>query len=846
MIRYCRPLLSLALLLPLQSMAAAPAVAQESSPVRANWAQAERFSSDAISGLIHSTSVQPNWINETDSLWYEWTDGDGKRFELILPDGPTRRPLFDHKRFAELLSLVTQTPHEAHDLPIENLEFTEEGDAFEFEVEDDHFRFDLDEGTIEEVVEDEEAEAGDEESEADDEEDERVWRVFTPDSTAYLYAEEHNLYLVEVVDSVDQAATQLTTDGEEEYSFGNRDEDDIQEDDEDEEDEVEEVEQSEAEDPNRFRARPQATWSEDGQVFYVQRTDSRGLERDLWVINVLEDPRPELQTYNKVMGGEPVPFRELFVFRRGEDALTELQEVHKWKDQSLGTLHFGVTSDVLRMTRRDRMWQNLELIEVDLSTKDVRVLVAESVEGTTLEGGSGFDNQYQARYVEHGGDFLWWSERTGWGQLYLYDYDGNMKHPITAGAWRTASVEAVDSVARVAWIVGQGREAGDNPYNEHLYRVTLDDPSLSLLNSDALNHQTSLSPSRRYLVDSSSDPDTPWTSVLRDGHTGDVVLELEALDMTPLEELGWSPPEPFVVKSADGVTDIYGNMWKPFDFDPEAEYPVIASVYPGPQSEGYSTSFSAGASQQTLAQLGFIVIQLGNRGGSPFRSAAYKAHSYQDLRDYGLADKKAGIEQLAARHSFIDLQRVGIYGHSGGGFMTGAALLVPPYNEFFTVGVASNGNHDNNVYSDYWAEQNHGLQYTCVERDELEPDEKRLEAVGKELWDGRQIEGDGYCEPGEGVKWEIDVPSNSDVAENLTGHLMLAFSDNDNNVHPANTIRLIRALEEADKRFDLIMVPGQAHSFGPINAYFQRRRDEFFAEYLLGDTTHRSEVDIGG
>jgi hypothetical protein len=176
--------------------------------------------------------------------------------------------------------------------------------------------------------------------------------------------------------------------------------------------------------------------------------------------------------------------------------------------------------------------------------------------------------------------------------------------------------------------------------------------------------------------------------------------------------------------------------------------------------------------------------------------------------------------------------------------MTGAAMLVPPYNEFFTVGVASNGNHDNNVYSDYWAEQNHGLQYECVDRDELEVDEERIEAVGQELWERRQLEGDGYCEEGQGVRWEIDVPSNVDMAENLVGHLMLAFSDNDNNVHPANTIRLVRALEEADKRFDLILIPGQAHGFGPLNDYFQRRRNEFFAEHLLGDGVYRQQVDI--
>jgi dipeptidyl aminopeptidase/acylaminoacyl peptidase len=829
---YRRHLPSLFILVPLLSATATPLGGQETTGTRANWTLAERFNSENVSKFIHTSSVQPNWINETDSLWYEWTDGAGTRFEFVLPDGPTRRPLFDHQRMAELLTAATGKPQVAHDLPIESLEFTEEGDAFEFEVDSTRFRFDLDARTLEELEEEEE-------------EDEREWRLFSPDSTAFIYAEKHNLYLVEVVDSVEQEAVQLTTDGEEDYSFGNRDEDDVRRERQRQGQERGRGRREfDPEDPTEYRVRPRGEWSEDSQAFFVQRSDSRGLSQDLWVINVLEDPRPELRTYDKVMGGEAVPYRELFVYRRGEEAPTELPEVHKWKDQSLVNIHFGATSHVLRLIRRDRMWQNLELIEVDLDTRDVKVLVEESLGWSTLEGGSGFGNQYQPHYVESGGDFLWWSERTGWGHFYLYDYDGNLKHPITTGPWRAASVEAVDSVARVAWIVGLGREGGESPYQKHLYRTSVDNPALTLLNPEDYDHQVSMSPSYRYLVDRYSSPDAPWRSVLRDGRSGDVVMELEDLDTTPLEALGWRPPEPFVVRSADGITDIYGNMWKPFDFDPEGKYPLIASVYPGPQSEGYSTTFNAGASQQTLAQLGFIVIQIGNRGGSPHRSAAYKAHSYQNLRDYGLADKKAGIEELAARHPFIDLERIGVYGHSGGGFMTGAAMLVPPFNEFFKVGVASNGNHDNNVYSDYWAEQNHGLQYECMDRDSLEVDEERIEAVGQELWERRQLEGDGYCEAGEGIRWEIDVPSNVDVAENLVGHLMLAFSDNDNNVHPANTIRLVRALEEADKRFDLIMIPGQAHGFGPMNGYFQRRRNEFFAEYLLGDGTHRQQVDI--
>ncbi len=786
---------------------------------KANWALAERFSSDNISRFVHTASVQPNWINETDSLWYRWADAQGTRFQLVIPSGPEKRPLFDHQRMAERLSQELKRPLEANALPVEDIEFSEDGRSFRFVAEEVLFEYNLRDQTLTNLGEEEE------------EEEEREWRRFSPDSTAYVYAEAHNLYLVEIVDGEEQEAVQLTTDGEEDYSFGSR--------------EVDDEEPDDQADPTERRVRSGATWSEDSQAFYVSRSDWRGINADLWVVNALADARPSLRTYRKVMPGEEVGYRELQVYQRGDTMLTELPMVHRWKDQSHTNIHWGSSSDRLRLIRRDRLWQNLDLIEVDLETGDVTVLISESLKWSTLEGGSGFGNMYQARYVESGGDILWWSERTGWGHFYLYDYQGRLKNPITTGPWRAESVLAVDSVARVAWIRGMGREEGENPYHQHLYRVNLDGSNLTLLDPGDYFHNSTLSPSRRFVLNRYSRPDAPGRSVLRNNR-GAIVLDLEEMDVSQLEEMGWTPPEMFVVKAADGVTDIYGNMWKPFDFDPEKRYPIIASVYPGPQSEGVSSSFSADPAQQRLAQLGFVVIQLGNRGGSPKRNSAYRAHSYQDLRDYGLADKKAGIQELAARHPYIDLDRIGIFGGSGGGFMTAAAMLVSPYNEFFKVGVASNGNHDNNFYSDYWAEQNHGLRYKCVSREEApaELDERGdglsdLEMVRR----ARGIPGDGYCEPDERVEWKIEVPTNPEVAENLKGHLMLAFSDMDTNVHPANTIRLVDALIRAGKRFDLLLFPGQGHGFGPMSGYFQRRRDEYFAEHLLGDY-YRDRVDI--
>jgi dipeptidyl aminopeptidase/acylaminoacyl peptidase len=246
-----------------------------------------------------------------------------------------------------------------------------------------------------------------------------------------------------------------------------------------------------------------------------------------------------------------------------------------------------------------------------------------------------------------------------------------------------------------------------------------------------------------------------------------------------------------------------------------------------------TSAFSATAAPQRLAQLGFIVIQIGNRGGSPRRSNAYHSFGYYNLRDYGLADKKAGIEQLAARHPWIDIERVGIFGHSGGGFMTAAALLQPPFNDFFDVGVSSAGNHDNNVYNQNWSEQHHGLKEVTAER-----------TVTDAEANGSRNRNDGEDVVQE-TRFDIEVPANHELAANLKGKLLLVHGDMDNNVHPAGTIRLVNALIKANKRFDLMILPGKAHGFADMQGYFNEMMYEYFAEHLLGDY-YRARADMSG
>ncbi|HTE45884.1 MAG TPA: prolyl oligopeptidase family serine peptidase, partial [Gemmatimonadaceae bacterium] len=475
----------------------------------------------------------------------------------------------------------------------------------------------------------------------------------------------------------------------------------------------------------------------------------------------------------------------------------------------------------LRMVRRDRTQRHFELIEVDIPSKAITSLLSENIENNSSE-------RQNIRYVKKGGDMLWWSERTGWGHYYLYDNTGHLKRALTTGAWRAERIVDVDSVKGVLYFSAVGREPGENPYYSHLYRVSLDGTGFALLDNGEATHDSRVAPNKKWIVDNYSRTDLVPKAVLRDA-TGKIVMDLETMDVSRLKELGWKPAETFVTKAADGVTDIYGNLWKPFDFDSTKKYPIIAHVYPGPQTEGVTYNFSPSAVPQQLAQLGFIVIQLGNRGGSPQRSQEYQGYGYFNLRDYALADKKAGIEQLAARHKWIDIDRVGIYGHSGGGFLTAAAMLLPPYNDFFKVGVSESGNHDNNIYNQNWSEQYHGLKVIAKK------DDKTKKAAAN---DGGAAEPDEMADS----SFQIHIPTTVDLAANLKGNLLLETGDMDNNVHPANTIRLVNALIKANKRFDYMVLPGKPHGYGDMAPYTNHLMFEYFSEHLLGDYYRKDAI----
>jgi dipeptidyl-peptidase-4 len=451
-------------------------------------------------------------------------------------------------------------------------------------------------------------------------------------------------------------------------------------------------------------------------------------------------------------------------------------------------------------TARDHRREQLRV--ADASTGVIREVMEEKAE-TFFESGNGAVNW---RYLPASNEVIWFSERDNWGQLYLHDLrTGREKQPITTGDGNVTQLLRVDDKNRLLYFIGVGREPGRDPYFRHLYRIGMDGRNLQLLTPEDADHDVSLSPSGRFFVDVYSKPDVPPVAQLRDAD-GRLVMALEKADISRLEATGWKPPTPITVKARDGSTDLYGLLYKPTRLDPSKRYPIVNHIYPGPQTGsvgGRSFNPSRGDAQ-ALAELGFVVVEIDGMG-TPWRSKKFHEAYYGNMGDNTLPDQVAGMNELAARLPWIDIDRAGIYGHSGGGYATADAMF--RYPDFFKVGISEAGNHDNRVYEDDWAEKWQGLL-------EKKPD-------GTTNYDNQ---------------------ANQLIAKHLKGKLLLAHGTMDANVPPNNTLLVVDALIAANKDFDLLMLPNRGHGFGN-EPYMVRRRWDYFVRHLLGaEPPHEYEM----
>jgi dipeptidyl-peptidase 4 len=428
----------------------------------------------------------------------------------------------------------------------------------------------------------------------------------------------------------------------------------------------------------------------------------------------------------------------------------------------------------------------------DAANGQVRTVLDEKVD-TFYESGNGRVNW---KYLPASNEIIWFSQRDNWGQLYLYDSrTGALKHAITSGEGNVTQLLRIDEQKRELYFLGMGREKGGDPYFRHFYRIGMDGKGLKRLTPEDADHDITLSPSGRYFVDSYSTAAQPPVAVLRDA-SGKDLLPLEKADISKLAAIGWNPPTPFSVQGRDGVTLVHGLLYRPTNFDPSKKYPIVNSIYPGPQSGSVgSRGFVPGGDKQALAELGFIVVSIDGMG-TPGRSKSFHATYYGDMGDNTLPDQVAAMKALAAKHPWIDLERAGIYGHSGGGYAAAAAMF--RYPDFFKVGVSQAGNHDNRNYEDDWGEKWQGLLQTRP---------------------------DGTT--------NYDDQANQNHAKHLKGKLLLAHGTMDANVPPYNTLLVVDALIKANKDFDLIMFPNRGHGFGS-EPYMVRRRWDYFVKHLLG------------
>jgi len=786
-----------------------------------NYRLASKYSPKNLKKVIYSTRVNPHWLKRGNQFWYEYKTSDGTNFYIVNPVKKTKRLLFNNTKMAEWLSKITKDPYDAKHLPKFKFKFVKNETAIQFKVtstEDIPVKKDTAKSKkikTEKKVYYFEYQIGTnyltERKNVTKKDKKLKWGAVAPDSSIVIFSKHYNLYWMDmknykkaIKDEKDSTIVehQWTKDGEVYYSYGGgnwgKTNEDIEKD--------------------KDKRKPiYVNWSPNSKKFVYSRDNTKKL-KNLWVIHSVTKKRPTLESFKYTMPGEPdFTKTEILIFdvqtkKHIKAKIDTTQQLYvnvysakrkksSYDDEHNPSLWLAKTNDKIYYSTQSRDRKRVNIGVIDANTGESKILIKER-SNTYLE-------TRPLELINNGKEFIHWSERDGWAHFYLYDANGNLKNQITHGDYHSDRIAGIDEKNRVLYFQANAKESNEDPYYYHLYKVNFNGSGLKLLNSGNFTHSANMNDNSKYFVDTYSRVNTAPKSVLRNS-LGQKLLNLETSDLSQLFATGYKFPETFKVKAADGITDLYGVLYKPYDFDSTKVYPIIEYVYPGPQTEAVAKAFSTRMNRtDRMAQVGFIVVTVGNRGGNPNRSKWYHNFGYGNLRDYGLADKKVTVEQLANRYSFIDVDKVGIFGHSGGGFMSTGAMLV--YPDVFKVAVSSSGNHDNTIYNNWWSETHHGV---------------------KEVKDK-----DGK------VTYEYKIDVNQTLAKNLKGHLMLTTGDIDNNVNPGITIRMANALIKANKRFDYFTFPGQRHGYGKMTEYFFWLKADYFSKYLLG-VDKRGTVDL--
>ena len=741
----------------------------------ADYAHAESFMPYSVAPLVAHTVASPVWITgdqpDGDRVWFRDRTPDGTTYQLADPAKKSLAPAFDHAALAQAIAAATpgKPAPDPHHLALEDLAFVDQASAITFTTAGDALRCTLATPIHCAPAPKEPTTPG---------RRPRPEGVTSPDGAQIAFIRDWNLWLR---DTHTNAERQLTRDGIENFGY--------------------------ATDNAGWQHTDRAilVWSPDSKRIATFQQDQRKTG-EMFLVPVT-NTHPQLERWRYPLVGDKdvtmierviidVPSAQVIRLKMPPDQhrstiCDDVSCTGGWDDVQWApdakTLAFVSTS-------RDHKQEWLRV--ADAQTGAIRDVYTETAP-KFFEAG---DERVNWHYLPGSNEFLWFSERSNWGEMYLYDLStGKLKNAITTGDGNVKEVLSVDEKARTLTFLGVGREPTLDPYYVQLYRVGFDGKGLARLTPGSVNHSVTLSADGRFFVDIASTPMEPQVTVIRDA-SGREVMPLARQDISRLQATGWKPPTPFIVKARDGKTDLYGYMVTPTHMEPGQRYPIVNYVYPGPQigsCDGRGFSAAHGDSQ-ALAELGFVLVCIDGMGTN-LRSKSFHEAYFGNLGDNTIPDQVTGMQQLAARYPFIDLSRAGIWGHSGGGNATAAALL--HYPDFFKVGIAESGNHDQRDYEDDWAEK----------------------------WAGLEVNNpDGTS--------NYDSQANQNFAKNLKGHLLLAHGTMDDNVPPNNTLLLVDALIKANRDFDLLLIPNAHHGYGEASLYMTRRRWDYFVRNLAGNT----------
>ncbi len=692
------------------------------------------------------TSV--NWFEDGSGLWFVDHSNNNKTYKTIDFKKNMVKTLFNHDKLSKAISEFIGKEQKANDLSLSN--FEKLNGKLSFKTNDRTFIVDLKSYKLEE-------------QKKLKEKTDNPFESKSPDGKWIAYTKKYNLF---VKSTKNKEEYQLSSEGEKGYEYASW------------YGWFDKMEGENGDRPKRFYV----NWSKDSKWLETSVVDTRNAEK-MYLLNWSIDSlyKPKLLSYYRGSPGDTTMVSITPVFFNIDTKKEVKTTLPTTTHINSVSIRQSEDSGKLFVSYLERGFLKQVVKEIDLNTNTERTFIEEISD-------TGIDN-FEYRVLEGKQKIIFLSERTGWRQLHLLDIKKNVTNLLTSNNYYINSIEYIDEENETIYFLASGKEPENNPYHQKLYKVDFKGNETSLTPENA-HHIINFSEDGKYFVDNYSTITIPTKTVLRDSKTGKNVIELTKADVSQAIELGWTPPKPFSLIGKDNLTTIYGAFWKPTNFNPNKLYPIIDATYTGPHTQRFPKSFNRGFDNQSLAELGFIVVQIDGLGTAG-RSKKFQDHSYKNMEN-NLEDHVLAIKYLGKKYSWIDVNRVGVFGHSAGGYDTGRAML--GFSDFYKVGVASSADHDFRMEKAWWPEMYQGW-----------PVDETYEKV-----------------------------SNITNAKNLKGKLLLVHGALDDNVNPSATFKLAEALVKADKEFDLLILPSQRHGYqGKYRKYFIKKRWNYFVEHLL-------------